>query len=188
MHRLVPFDPAADGQVQLQSLLDQGAADREHMAVLKAAIEQLHEVQQTHAVEISHNSRRGDEQVLINRRLAGDMASITGTCRGVAESHREDLRKTREKIDILETGLPALLEAKLMNGAEEITKLQAVATNQHQASEGMGIYLGSIVGGRPAEGKVIKGAFEHFHTEINVLETPLSASAHTARRAAAQYQ
>ena len=70
MHKLVPFDPSASGEQQLLTFLAQGKADREHMAVLKAAMEDMHNTQQEHAENIEHNARRGDEQVLINRRLA----------------------------------------------------------------------------------------------------------------------
>ena len=51
--------------------------------LLKAAPESVYEVQQVHAAEVLHNSRRGDEQVLRDRRLSGDMAFITAN---VAES------------------------------------------------------------------------------------------------------
>ena len=82
MHRHVPFDPAATDLANLNVLVEQVHADGEHMLIPNAAIERLHEVQQGHATDILHNSRRGGEQVLLNRRLAGDVASVTGTCRG----------------------------------------------------------------------------------------------------------
>ena len=91
MHRHVPFDPAASAAENPNKLVEQVNADGEHMFVLKDAIERLHQVQQDHAAEILHNSRRGDEQALLNRRLAGDIASVTGTCRGVAEAHRAEM-------------------------------------------------------------------------------------------------
>ena len=170
MHRHVPFDPAASDTANMNKLVEQVHADGEHMLILKAAIERLHEVQQGHAADILHNSRRGDEQVLLNRRLLGDIATVSGTCRGVAEAHRDELQACRDLIYAKEKDLLNVVEGKLMNVAEEINKLQAVATTQHQASEEMGAYLGSLVGERPAEGKVIKGAFEHFASEINVLK------------------
>ena len=170
MHRHVPFDPAASDTANMNKLVEQVHADGEHMLILKAAIERLHEVQQGHAADILHNSRRGDEQVLLNRRLLGDIATVSGTCRGVAEAHRDELQACRDMIYAKEKDLLNVVEGKLMNVAEEINKLQAVATTQHQASEEMGAYLGSLVGERPAEGKVIKGAFEHFASEINVLK------------------
>ena len=53
MHKPVPFDHAAAGTQQLQAILWQSSADREHMTVLKAAIGKIHEVQQSHAVKTS---------------------------------------------------------------------------------------------------------------------------------------
>ena len=92
MHRHLLVDPAASDMANLNKLVEQVHADGEHMLVLKLAIERLHEVQQGHAAEILHNSRRRDEQALLNRRFAGDIASVSGTCRGVAEAHRGEMK------------------------------------------------------------------------------------------------
>jgi len=159
MHRHVPFDPAAPDAANLNKLVDQVHADGEHMLILKMAIERLHAVQRGHAADILLNSRRGDEQALINRRPAGDVAAISGTCRGVAEAHRREMKDCRDMIYEEKKNTLKIVEGKFMNVANEISMLQAVATSQQQTADEMGAYLGSIVGERPAEGKAIKGAF-----------------------------
>jgi hypothetical protein len=80
------------------------------------------------------------------------------------------MRECREIVFMEKKGMVDLIENKMINVAEEISKLQVVATSQHQTSEEMGNYLGSLIGERPAEGKAIKGCFEHFLSEINVLK------------------
>ena len=114
--------------------------------------------------------RRGYACRSINRRLAGDIAAVSSTCRGVAEAHRTEMKDCRDMIYAEKENAPNVAEDKLLNVAAEIGKLQAAATAQQQASEEMCAYLGSIVGERPAEGKAIKGGFEYFASEIHVLK------------------
>ena len=109
-------------------------------------------VQQEQATDITHNSRRGDEQALINRRFAGDMASITGKCRSVAEAYCEEFNVQNKKIIDTEKNIHDAGGHKCLNVAEGIAKLQIGCTSQQRASEEMGAYLGLLVGERPAEG------------------------------------
>ena len=117
MHRHIPFDPAAPDMANLNKLVEQVHADGEHMLILKMAIERLHEVQQGHVADILHNSRRGDEQALINRRLAGDIAAVSGTCRGVAEAHRTEMKDCRDMIYAEKKNALNVVEDKLLTVA-----------------------------------------------------------------------
>ena len=133
MHHMVPRDPAASGPEQLEAIWNQFAADREHMAMLKAAVEQVHATQAGLAADLSVEAGRQDGQVILNTRLAGDIAALRGVCKehagvveeqfayNVAATNRidKDLHDFKANINesvgaIMVQTLPTIIDAKLV--------------------------------------------------------------------------
>ena len=68
MHKRVPFNPNASQNDNLNVMVLQPDADREHMLILKTAVESLHErLEQQERVTDAHEQRHG-EQAAVNPR------------------------------------------------------------------------------------------------------------------------
>ena len=77
-HRHVPFDPAASDTANLNKLVEQVQSDGEHMAVLKAGIERLHETVEGQAALIERHEQRLGEQAAVNLRSFKEYAELKG--------------------------------------------------------------------------------------------------------------
>ena len=73
MHAHIAMNPNATDIENLNIMVKQQQLDREHMLVLKQAIESMHEAQEA-------QGQRLDEQANVNLRLFKDHAELQGTC------------------------------------------------------------------------------------------------------------
>ena len=67
-HRRVAYDPSSSQESNLNKLADQVMFDGEHMAVLKAGIERLHETVEAQAAIIATHEERHNNQAAVNLR------------------------------------------------------------------------------------------------------------------------
>ena len=66
MHHRVPLDPSADSTRAINILVEQLEADRDHMLILKTAVETLHERTEAQSRLLDGQDQRMNEQALTN--------------------------------------------------------------------------------------------------------------------------
>ena len=165
-HRHVPFDPAASDAVNMNKLVEQVQSDGEHMAILKAGIERLHETVETQAALLAAHGQRLDEQAAINLRGFQEHAELKGdlTQRAVRLETATEALLTQARgpamTELISEVCTVAIEEKIASIGADMEKVKVIV-ELHDARElEMASYLEGLAGERPTEGRFITGKFE----------------------------
>jgi len=178
VHQRVAVDPHA---VTTDDCARQLEADRAHMLELKMAIETLHKRLAVQEEKSIVQNKVLEEQKAINFGMTKDAAKLKGDCeelQGILEGDQQNLR---EYVDATFNGLKPLIiaattetiEARVELITRDLGELMGLVHIHEQRELEMAAYLENVVapavGERPAEGKYIVHALEHFESQLETL-------------------
>ena len=170
------MDPEASDVTNLNVMVQQQVFDREHMAVLKAAIEKLHETNETQRIVIETADKKFEEQAAVNLRMMKEHAELRGICTQHAVRNDTKLNgvmdsiKGQDMVDLVESVAADMIEVKIETAFKalsvDIDQMKKIITVHETREQGMAAYLDNLMGERPAEGAVIMTSFDRVDTQI----------------------
>ena len=180
------MNPAASDIENLNVMVQQQALDREHMAVLKQAIERLHDAGELQRLAAEASEKRFEEQAAVNLRMFKEHAELRGAC--TQHAVRMDTKfndiiasiKGQDMVDLVEAVATDMIEIKIETAfkalSNDVEKMKGIIDLHETQKQNMASYLDNLMGERPAEGAVIMKSFELVDTKI------LNVTAEVARQ------
>ena len=179
-HRRVPFDPAGTDVANLNKLVEQVEADGEHMAVLKAGIERLHETVTAQTELLAQHEARLSEQAAVNLRGFKEHAELKGefTQRAVRLETATETLLTAARgpamADLISEVAANVVDEKIAAIANDMAKVKMII-ELHEARElEMASYLEGLAGERPSEGRFITSKFEVYDRSFSQVRDELA--------------
>ena len=186
VHQRVACDPHA---VATDDCARQLEADRRHMLVLKLAVESLHSRLLAHEEKAKVQATIIEEQKELHFGAARGSAKLKGDCKTMQTGLQNDTNELRAFIDdsfkafvpnmqeyikpIIVGATAEVIEARVELITRDLGKVMHVVGVHEAREKEMADYLEHVVapavGERPAEGRYVVHALEHFESSMGVL-------------------
>ena len=179
-HRHIPLDPSVSDIANLNKLVEQLAADAEHMLVLKGGIERLHETVEAQAALLARHEQRLDEQASVNLRGFKEHAELRGelTQRAVRmETATEQIlagARGPAMTELIAEVSGFVFDEKVAAIAADMNKVKTIIEHHEARELEMATYLEGLAGERPTEGRFITGKFELYDRSFNQVQAELA--------------